>query len=212
MICRTPCGTMSETTIRNVVFDIGWVLVHLAPMPLLQLLRDHGAEVDQLEQVTSRIDLHEHESGRLDGVGLVSNIARLAPRRPSAELVAAAWVDMFDPQPEMFGLAERLRSRYRVYLLSNVGDLHWAELQRRFRLHELGHGVVTSFEAGVMKPLAAIYEQTERRFSLNPAETVFIDDRLENIEAVRVRGWHGIVHAGHNATVSALRALGVETE
>jgi len=47
---------------------------------------------------------------------------------------------------------------------------------------------------------------------LNPAETVFVDDRLENIEAVRVRGWHGIVHAGHNATVSALRALGVETE
>jgi HAD superfamily hydrolase (TIGR01509 family) len=79
-------------------------------------------------------------------------------------------------------------------------------------LHELGHGVVTSFEAGVMKPLAAIYEQTERRFSLNPAETVFIDDRLENIEAVRVRGWHGIVHAGHNTTVSTLRTLGVETE
>jgi len=203
---------MSETTIRNVVFDIGWVLVHLAPTPLLQLLRDHGAKVDQLEQVTSRIDLHEHESGRLDGAGLVSNIAGLAPRRPPSELVAAAWVDMFDPEPRMFSLAERLRSRYRVYLLSNVGDLHWAELQRRFRLHELGQGVVTSFEAGVMKPHAEIYAQTEKRFSLIPTETVFIDDRLENIEAVRVRGWHGIVHAGHNDTVSALRALGVETE
>ena len=63
-----------------------------------------------------------------------------------------------------------------------------------------------------MKPHAEIYAQTEKRFSLIPAETVFIDDRLENIEAVRVRGWHGIVHAGHNDTVSALRALGVETE
>jgi len=203
---------MSERTIRNVVFDIGWVLVHLAPTPLLQLLRDHGAKVDQLEQVTSRIDLHEHESGRLDGAGLVSNIAGLAPRRPPSELVAAAWVDMFDPEPRMFSLAERLRSRYRVYLLSNVGDLHWAELQRRFRLHELGQGVVTSFEVGVMKPHAEIYAQTEKRFSLIPTETVFIDDRLENIDAVRVRGWHGIVHAGHNDTVSALRALGVETE
>ena len=203
---------MSEKTIRNIVFDIGWVLVRLAPTPLLRLLRDYGAELDQLEQVTSRIDLHEHESGRLDGAGLVSNIASLAPRRPPSELVAAAWVDMFDPDPRMFSLAERLRSRYQVYLLSNVGDLHWAELQRRFRLHELGQGVVTSFETGVMKPHAEIYVHTEKRFSLIPAETVFIDDRLENVEAVRMRGWHGIVHAGHNDTISALRALGVETE
>jgi len=203
---------MSDRAIRNIVFDIGWVLVHLAPAPLLQLLRSHGAEVERLEQVTSRIDLEEHESGRLDGAGLVSNIARLAPRAPPSEHVAAAWVDMFDPQPLMFSLAERLRDRYRVYLLSNVGDLHWVELRRRFRLHELTHGVVTSFEAGVMKPHAGIYAQTEHRFSLDPAATVFIDDRLENIEAVRVRGWHGIVHASHNQTVSALRALGVETE
>jgi len=144
MICGTPCRTMSETTLRNVVFDIGWVLVHLAPTWLLQLLRDHGAEVDQLKQVTSRIDLHEHESGRLDGVGLVSNTVSLLPRRPSAELVAAAWIDMFDPDLRMFSLAERLRSRYRVYLLSNVGDLHWAELRRQFRLSKLGQGVVTS--------------------------------------------------------------------
>ncbi|MBM4191985.1 MAG: HAD-IA family hydrolase [Gammaproteobacteria bacterium] len=203
---------MSEHTVKNVVFDIGWVLVHLAPTPLLQLLRAHGAEVEHLEHVMSRINLNEHESGRLDGAGLLFNIANLAPRRPSPELVAAAWADMFDPQPRMFRLAERLRSRYQVYLLSNVGDLHWVELQRRFRLHELGHGVVTSFEAGVMKPHPDIYVQTERRFSLNPAETVFIDDRRENIEAVRVRRWHGIVHAGHNETVGALRALGVVTE
>ncbi|MBM4217245.1 MAG: hypothetical protein FJ178_05255 [Gammaproteobacteria bacterium] len=62
-----------------------------------------------------------------------------------------------------------------------------------------------------MKSYAEIYAQTEKRFSLIPAEMVFIDDRLENIEAVRVRGWQGIVHASHNETVGALRALGVET-
>jgi len=211
MICGTPCRTMSETTLRNVVFDIGWVLVHLAPTWLLQMLRDHSAEADQLGQVTSRIDLHEQESGRLDGVGLVLNTVRLSPRGPSAELVAAAWIDMFDPDLRMFSLAERLLSRYRVYLLSNVGDLHWAELRRRFRLSKHGQGVVMSFEAGAMKSYAEIYAQTEKRFSLIPAETVFIDDRLENIESVRVRGWQGIVHASHHETVGALRALGVET-
>lgn len=203
---------MTEPSIRNVVFDIGWVLVHLAPSKLIELLQAHGAPIERLEDVTTRIDLHEHESGRLDGAGLVSNIARLAPVSPSPEAIAAAWIDMFDPEPRMFALAERLRDRHRVYLLSNVGDLHWAELQRRFRLHELGHGVVTSFEAGVMKPYPGIYERAERDLRLRPAETVFIDDRAENIEAVRARGWHGIIHEGFAPTVSALQALGIDTE
>ena len=196
----------------NVIFDIGWVLVHLAPEPLLALLRRHGAEVHRLEEVTGRIELHEHESGRLDGAGLVANIARLAPREPAHADVAAAWIDMFDPQPAMFALAEQLRARHRVFLLSNVGDLHWAELRRRFRLHELGEDVIASFEAGVMKPHEGIYMQAEGRFTLDPAQTVFIDDRLENIEAVRRRGWHGIVHQHHDATVEALRVLGVKVD
>jgi len=196
----------------NVIFDIGWVLVHLAPEPLLALLRRHGAEVHRLEEVTGRIELHEHESGRLDGAGLVANIARLAPRQPAHADVAAAWIDMFDPQPAMFALAQQLRARHRVFLLSNVGDLHWAELRRRFRLHELGEDVIASFEAGVMKPHEGIYMQAEERFTLDPAQTVFIDDRLENIEAVRRRGWHGIVHQHHDATVEALRTLGVKID
>lgn len=198
-------------TPQNIVFDIGWVLVHLAPQPLLELLRSHGAAVQRLEDVTDNIELHEHESGRLDGAGLLANMARLAPRPPAADALAAAWVDMFDPQADMLALAGRLRARHRVYLLSNVGDLHWAELRRRFRLHELGDDVVASFEAGVMKPQAAIYAQAEERFGLDPAATVFIDDRVENIEAVLRRGWHGIVHGGHDSTVAALHALGVDT-
>jgi len=197
---------------RNVVFDIGWVLVDLAPRPLLDLLRGHGAALETLEQVTSRIALHAHESGALDGAGLITELAALAPRPPAREALAAAWVDMFDPQPAMFALAERLRRRHRVYLLSNVGELHWAELRRRFRLHELGHDVIASFEAGVMKPHAGIYQQAEARFGLRPAETVFIDDRAENIEAVQHRGWHGIIHVDHDSTVRALHALGIDTE
>lgn len=197
---------------RNVIFDIGWVLVHLAPHPLLSLLREHGADVASLEDVVTRIDLHEHESGRLDGAGLVTNLAKLARRPPAPAAIAASWVDMFEPQPAMFALAERLSQRYRVYVLSNVGDLHWAELKRRFRIHELGHGVITSFEAGVMKPHDGIYEQAERRFGLDPAATIFVDDRPENIEAVRRRGWQGIVHENHDRTLAALRASGIKWE
>jgi 2-haloacid dehalogenase len=61
-----------------------------------------------------------------------------------------------------------------------------------------------------MKPDTAIYAQAERKFGLKPAATVFVDDRAQNIEAARARGWHGIVHRNFNDTRQALLRLGVE--
>ena len=63
---RSKAATCS---INTIVFDIGWVLVHLAPQRLLETLRVSGADVESLRDVTSRIALTEHESGRLDGGG-----------------------------------------------------------------------------------------------------------------------------------------------
>jgi 2-haloacid dehalogenase len=61
-----------------------------------------------------------------------------------------------------------------------------------------------------MKPDTAIYAQAERQFGLTPAATVFVDDRTQNIEAARARGWHGIVHRNFDETRQALLRLGVE--
>ena len=195
--------------IRNVVFDIGWVFVHLDHQPFLDFLSAHGAHAPDLQSVLVRIALNDHECGRMDGRGLLERCAALGARPMSLEAAHASWVDMFELQPQMVELARRLSERYRVYLLSNIGDLHWSHLSREFELHRIGHGVLPSFVAGVMKPDEGIYVEAERRFSLTPAETVFIDDRTENIAAARNRGWHGIVHGGYDTTVGSLRELGV---
>ena len=60
-----------------------------------------------------------------------------------------------------------------------------------------------------MKPHPAIYAEAERRFALEPAATVFIDDRPDNVATARARGWHGILHQGYSHTVGSLQALGV---
>lgn len=195
--------------IRNVVFDIGWVFVHLDHQPFLDFLSAHGADAPDLQSVLARIALDDHECGRMDGRGLLERCAALAERPMSLEAAHASWVDMFELQPRMVELAHRLSERYRVYLLSNIGDLHWSHLSREYQLHRIGHGALPSFVAGVMKPDEGIYVEAERRFSLTPAETVFIDDRTENIAAARSRGWHGIVHGGYDTTVGSLRELGV---
>jgi len=201
---------MIASPIRNVVFDIGWVLMRLKYRPLLELLRSRGVEADDLHSVLARAALEDHESGRLHGRGLLERLAALTPGPVSLDELYAHWVDMFELEPEMVELAHRLSEGHRVYLLSNIGDLHWAHVSREYRLHTIGHGALPSYLAGVMKPHEGIYAEAERRFGLTPVATVFIDDHADNIAAARARGWHGIVHAQLGGTRRALRDLGVE--
>jgi HAD superfamily hydrolase (TIGR01509 family) len=196
--------------VRNVVFDIGWVLVRLDYRPLLGFLQAHGAQLADRDAVMKGIRLEDHETGQLPGQGLLERLRGLTrTRAASLEETQAKWLDMFELEPAMIELAHRLSERYRVFLLSNIGDLHWVHLSREYRLHAIGHGALPSYIAGVMKPHPAIYAEAERRFALEPAATVFIDDRSDNIATARARGWHGIVHRGYADTLGDLQTLGV---
>jgi HAD superfamily hydrolase (TIGR01509 family) len=195
--------------IRDIVFDIGWVFVAIHPQPLLDFLVNHGAPPMDLNTTLERIGLGDHETGRLDGAGLMERLSALAPRAPVAA-VRQHWLQLLAPRADMLQLARQVATQHGVYLLSNIGALHWEHLVARYGVDRIGHGALPSFQAGVMKPDTAIYAQAERKFGLNPAATVFVDDRARNIEAARARGWHGIVHRNFNDTRQALLRLGEE--
>lgn len=195
--------------IRTIVFDIGWVFVHLNPKPILDCLADHECDISDLHSLVRRIGLNDHETGRLTGTGLMEQVAALGRRPMKHDVAHAGWLNMFELQPRMVDLAHRLSDQYRVHLLSNIGDLHWAHVCREYGLHRIGHGALPSFLTGFMKPEAGIYAEAERRFGLDPRTTVFIDDRAENLRTARARGWQGIEHSDFHSTVKALRALGV---
>ncbi|MGB9330349.1 MAG: HAD family phosphatase [Steroidobacteraceae bacterium] len=201
---------MAPANIEAIVFDIGRVLVRLNYRPIVEFLAAHGAPTHDPAAVLARIGLAEHECGRLPGQALLEQLAALTSTPVALEDVRAKWLDMFEAEPPMVDLAHRLSERYRVYLLSNIGDLHWAHVSREYRLHTIGHGALPSYLAGVMKPHEGIYAEAERRFGLTPAATVFIDDHAQNIAAARARGWHGIVHAQLGGTRRALGDLGVQ--
>jgi HAD superfamily hydrolase (TIGR01509 family) len=208
----TPQAVGGRRKTETIVFDIGWVFVHLDPRPILECLALRAADRPALQALVESVRLDDHETGRVHGDELLARLAALAERPVSLEEVRVKWLDMFVLQPAMVELAHRLSERYRVHLLSNIGDLHWAHLSREYGLHRIGHGALPSFLAGCMKPHADIYAEAERRFALEPRSTVFIDDRPENIDAARARGWQGILHSGHASTVNALRALGIEVQ
>ena len=176
---------------------------------MLEFLHRRGAPRLDLHATLERVGLNDHETGRMDGAALIERFRALAPQASHAEL-RDQWLDMFAPHADMIALTQRIAPHHGVYLLSNIGHLHWEHLVERHGIAGVGHGALTSFHAGVMKPDTAIYAQAEHKFALVPAMTVFVDDRPENIEAARARGWHGIVHRNFKDTRQGLLRLGVE--
>lgn len=194
--------------IESIVFDVGWVLVHLDYNPLLDYLATSGQRYD-LKEVIAAIDLEAHERGEWGGDQLIDNMAQLAPQLDK-ERLRQLWVGMLMPVDSMFALARSLSENYRIHLLSNAGDLHWNHLNKQYQLLSVAHSALPSFEARVMKPHRDIYKLAEQRFNADPSTTVFVDDLLPNVEAARQCGWHAIRHVSRDSTINQLKDLGVQ--
>jgi len=74
---------------------------------------------------------------------------------------------------------------YECYVLSNWSAETFIGMVDDYPFLKLFDGLLISGEDKLMKPDAAIYELAINRFKLIPNETVFIDDKLENIEAAK---------------------------
>lgn len=196
--------------IKNIVFDIGKVLIDFNFSSLLAFLKDHGIEYDDIDDLTQKMDLNRYELGEMTSDEFLDNLNRLLKRPAHRDELFNFWTRIFFPVPEMLEAAEQLMARHRVYLLSNNSELHWGYLKKQFRMHERSHGTIVSHEVGARKPDPEIYRIAEKEFALLPTETVFIDDIKENAIGAEHCGWHAIHHQSPSETMDGLRALSVE--
>ncbi len=105
-------------------------------------------------------------------------------------------------------IAELKAAGYKLYVLSNM-SLEFIEFLRKTDVYKYFDGEVVSCEEHVVKPDAEIYKRLVDRYSLNEGETMFIDDRKENVEAARNQGWEGFNFNPRNPEESCaeLRAM-----
>ena len=82
-------------------------------------------------------------------------------------------------------LAKLKEQNYECYVLSNWSAETFIGMVDDYPFLKLFDGLLISGEDKLMKPDSAIYELAITRFNLMPQKTVFIDDKLENIEAAK---------------------------
>ena len=95
-----------------------------------------------------------------------------------------------------------------VGVLSNAyGDLN--KLLAEHSLLDLFDEVVNSSVEGLTKPDVAIYHLACSRLGAPPQNTLFIDDRHDNVEGALKAGLHALHYAGEDTVVEATRLLGL---
>lgn len=181
---------------KNIVFDLGQVLFRRDPgkctpefIEFFRFIRSRELprfwnEYDRgtlaVEEVIEELCRH-NGCGRAVAEGhLRTAIERQEPVRATERLIG-----------------ELKAAGYRLYVLSNMSR-EFIDFLRRFPVYALFDGEVVSCEEGLCKPEPAIYRLLLDRYGLDPAETLFTDDRPDNIEAARAVGIRAVLFDAHD--------------
>ena len=94
------------------------------------------------------------------------------------------------------------KNNYECYVLSNWSAETFIGMTQDYSFLKKFDGLLISGEDKLIKPNPAIYQLAIKRFDLDPEKTVFIDDKLENVETAKKLNFHTI-HLTNPKTINA---------
>lgn len=208
--------------VKNIIFDFGNVLFDLDLPAIERSLKIYlQKNFDFAKEKLLRERVFElYEVGGLSTEEFVDTVRFAAQPPLEKEQVVAAWNSIFLAMPRhRFEMLLHLRQRYKVFLLSNINDLHAAWIDD-YMVREHGmadfharyfDGVYYSHLIRLRKPDREVYEYVLADAELVPEETLFFDDMELNVAAARALGIRGILHpAGSEIEQAVGEALGEE--
>jgi HAD superfamily hydrolase (TIGR01509 family) len=130
------------------------------------------------------------------------------------ELNPAAFLEEFGrwPEPPFDGaveLVDEVQARVPAAFLSNMNSYQWASNYEGIPLTEAFAFRFLSFELGLVKPDAAIFDAVAARLPVPCHRVLFLDDNALNVEAAEVAGFTAGHVRGLDAAREALTAAGV---
>jgi glucose-1-phosphatase len=197
---------------RLVVFDIGNVLLSfdtgIAARNFDRL--DPGKGRPLAEALWSSPLMHRFETGRISGTDLFGLVRRRFDLRMTFSAFRRAFTGIFQPIRENLALFRRFTRTRRVALLSNVNEIHWAHIMRRYPVLKKAHHPLGSHRIGAMKPDRRAFKAVAEASGAAFKRMVYVDDREEFIRAAKRLGITGIHYTGKRSLRDLFKDEGLE--
>lgn len=202
--------------IKNIILDVGMVLVDFCWAELLKKLGITGEVFEAVANATVRTqDWNEYDRSAKPDQELLEDLIAYAPEyRQQIQLFWDHMDGMIIQYPYAKPWITSLKEAgYQVYILSNYAKRTY-ELTREDGLSflPLTDGAVFSFETGYIKPEKEIYHFLMDKYHLAPEECLFIDDNAANLVYPKEIGWSTIQFQSFKQVEEELKELGVRYE
>lgn len=182
---------MNKDTIKNVIFDLGNVIINIDFTLTTRAFAElAGVDYEDMAEKFVAFDVYDqYEKGLLSDAQFRDFMRENLKFEADDAAIDQAWnallLDL--PKERVDRLLQIGRSK-RIFILSNTSHIHIKECNQILErstgiadLKKLTEKTYLSYEIGMRKPHAEIYEYVLKDAGLIAEETLFIDDNADNI-------------------------------
>ena len=199
--------------IKNIIFDIGNVLVQFRPLEVMKELGMDEDTVKAVAEATVQSPLwKELDRGVIPEDTVIEMMKQTTTGKYKDDVQrffaegSPLLVKSFDYSASW--LQSCKQKGYHIFLLSNYPvRLFEMHSKSSFTFMPYIDGKIVSGYVKLIKPDAGIYELLLKQYSLVPQECVFIDDVQENIEGAEKAGIRGIHFTNIQDVRNSLQAI-----
>lgn len=199
--------------IKNIVFDMGGVLIDFNPEKTLNTYFSKETADIALKEIFRSNLWRERDRGTVTSDEIMDLVGDKIPKK-DYEKVSEMTHNLFPymkPFPQMYDFIVELKEKgYKIYLLSNAST-DFYENKDTIPALSLFDGMLVSSDWKLLKPEREIYEKLYSLFNLNPEECIFIDDVQENVEGSEKAGMKALCydHGDINILRAQFKELGI---
>jgi putative hydrolase of the HAD superfamily len=196
--------------IKNIVFDIGNVLINFKPV---EFLRERFQDEAVVEAVYKTIFQSKEwpnlDRGTITEEEATENFCRYCSEYENEIREAMRdWHSILTPIEATVDIFKELKQKeYKIYVLSNYHMKAFESTYNNNEFFKLADGMVVSYKINMLKPEPEIYDYLLKEYSLKAKETLFIDDTLVNVEGANKAGIKTICFTSAEALREELESL-----
>ncbi|MGI5959871.1 MAG: GNAT family N-acetyltransferase [Massiliimalia sp.] len=199
--------------IKNIIFDMGNVILTYDPMLVLQVYAPEANDIPVLRrEIQESKEWQQLDQGTITYEQAQQQILSRLPQRlhSAAVQILERWQDYMLPLQESLQLVRELKELgYGIYLLSNA-SVRFHEYEQKVEAFRYFDGKLISADVLLLKPQREIYEKLFETFQLNPEECFFIDDMEANVQGSIAAGMPAYQYDGNMEKLRlALAAQGI---
>ena len=202
--------------IRNIIFDIGGVLVDWNPHYYFDAYFNGDTEREEyfLKEICGREINVWMDGGMLPVEAGAKRAAQFPEWATEINEYIVTWKDQL--KDEIPGMRECLQglkaSGYRLFGLTNWSDYTFRHARKSYPVLRELEDIVVSGAVHLLKPGPEIYRFLLEKNGLKASECVFVDDHIENVVGAQNAGIKGLLFTGKEKLLEDLKELTKSTE